>query len=110
MVRLEPARQALPGLHKPSLLSAHSGAASPPHQLNSNCDTARQQDPYEVVLDLLRDEGEGMPQLMWTSRNFDDADICLCLQHAQCSVMSDTLAVSRHGPLKDTIGSHSAYG
>jgi N-acyl-D-amino-acid deacylase len=62
------------------------------------------------VLDLLRDEGEGMPQLMWTSRNFDDADICLCLQQAQCSVMSDTLAVSQHGPLKDTIGSLSGYG
>ena len=70
----------------------------------------RQQDPYDSVLDLLRDEGQGMPQLMWTSRNFDDADICLCVQHPLCSVMSDTLAVSRHGPLKDTIGSLSGYG
>ena len=70
----------------------------------------RQQDPYDAVLDLLLDEGEGMAQLMWTSRNFDDTDICLCLQHAQCSVMSDTLAVSRQGPLKDTIGSLSGYG
>ena len=70
----------------------------------------RQQDPYDAVLDLLLDEGEGMPQLMWTSRNFEDADICLCLQQAQCSVMSDTLAVSRHGALKDTIGSLSGYG
>ena len=47
---------------------------------------------------------------MWTSRNFDDDDVCLCLQQAHCSVMSDTLAVSRRGPLKDTIGSLSGYG
>jgi N-acyl-D-amino-acid deacylase len=47
---------------------------------------------------------------MWTARNFDEADICLCLQHAQCSVMSDTLAVSPRGPLKDVVGSLSGYG
>ena len=67
-------------------------------------------DPHDAVFDLLHDEGEGMAQLMWTSRNFDDADICLCLQHAQCSVMSDTLAVSDQGPLQGVIGSLSGYG
>jgi N-acyl-D-amino-acid deacylase len=67
-------------------------------------------DPYDAAFDLLLEEGDGMAQLMWTSRNFDDADICLCLRQAECSVMSDTLAVSRRGPLHDTIGSLSGYG
>ncbi len=67
-------------------------------------------DPHDAAFDLLVQEGAGLEQLMWTSRNFDDADICLCLQQAQCSVMSDTLAVSRRGPLRDVIGSLSGYG
>lgn len=67
-------------------------------------------DPHDAAFDLLLEEGTGLEQLMWTSRNFDDADVCLCLQQAQCSVISDTLAVSRHGPLKDVIGSLSGYG
>ncbi len=67
-------------------------------------------DPHDAAFDLLLEEGTGLEQLMWTSRNFEDADVCLCLQQAQCSVMSDTLAVSRRGPLKDTIGSLSGYG
>ena len=47
---------------------------------------------------------------MWTARNFEDADICLCLRDPRCSVMSDTLAVSRRGALDGTIGSLSGYG
>lgn len=70
----------------------------------------RNADPHDVMFDLLRAEGPAMPQMMWTARNFDDADICQCLQHAQCSVMSDTLAVSPRGPLRGMIGSLSGYG
>ncbi len=66
--------------------------------------------PFDAVLDLLRDEGEGLAQLLWTSRNFEDADICLCLRDRRCSVISDTLSVSRRGPLADVIGSLSGYG
>ena len=66
--------------------------------------------PHDAVFDLLLDEGPAMAQLMWTSKNFDDADICLCLQDARCSVMSDTLAVSAQGPLQGTIGSLGGYG
>jgi N-acyl-D-aspartate/D-glutamate deacylase len=48
--------------------------------------------------------------MMWISRNFEDDDICACLREPRCSVMSDTLAVSSSGPLKDTIGCLSGYG
>jgi N-acyl-D-aspartate/D-glutamate deacylase len=67
-------------------------------------------DGFDAVFDLLRDEGEQMPQLMWTARNFDDADICLCLRDRRCSVMSDALTVSARGPLQGVIGSLGGYG
>jgi N-acyl-D-amino-acid deacylase len=70
----------------------------------------RRADPHDAVFDLLVDEGEGLAQMMWTSRNFEDDDICTCLREPLCSVMSDTLAVSSSGPLKGTIGSLSGYG
>ena len=67
-------------------------------------------DGFDAVFDLLRDEGDQLAQLMWTARNFDDADICLCLRDRRCSVMSDALAVSPRGPLRGTIGSLGGYG
>jgi N-acyl-D-amino-acid deacylase len=67
-------------------------------------------DPYDAAYDLLIEEGVGLPGLMWTSRSFKDSDVCMCLRDARCMVMSDTLAVSPHGPLKDVIGSLSGYG
>jgi N-acyl-D-amino-acid deacylase len=66
--------------------------------------------PMEAALDLLEAEGEAMDNLMWTSHGFDDADIRLCLEQADCAVMSDTKALSRDGVLADTIGSLSGYG
>ncbi len=66
--------------------------------------------PFDAVLDLLLAEGEGLAQLLWTARNFEDADICLCLRDRRCSVMSDTLSVSTHGPLAGVIGSLSGHG
>lgn len=70
----------------------------------------RNAEPMDAVLDLLAEEGEGLDNLMWTSSGFDDADIRLCLEQAECAVMSDTKALNRDGPLADTIGSLSGYG
>lgn len=70
----------------------------------------RNVDPYDAVLDLLREEGEGAPSMIWTSRSFNDADVCMCLREPDCTVMSDTLALSQRGPLQGTIGSLSGYG
>ncbi len=67
-------------------------------------------DPFDAVLDLLLEEGESMPMAMWTSRSFQDADVCMCLREANCMVMSDTLALTERGPLKGSIGSLSGYG
>jgi N-acyl-D-amino-acid deacylase len=71
----------------------------------------RQADPFDVVLDLLRDEGPGgVTQALWTARNFNDADLCTCLRDARCSVMSDSMTVSDRGPLAGVIGSLGGYG
>ena len=70
----------------------------------------RNADPMDAVLDLLAEEGAGLGNLAWTSSGFDDADIRLCLEQAECAVMSDTKALNRDGPLAGTIGSLSGYG
>jgi N-acyl-D-aspartate/D-glutamate deacylase len=67
-------------------------------------------DPFDAVLDLLLEEDRGAPGMMWTSKAFRDADVCACLRHSRCSVMSDTLTLSRTGSLADMIGSLSGYG
>lgn len=67
-------------------------------------------DPFDAVFELLIEEGKNMNQMVWTSRNFSDQDVCMCMRESNCSIMSDTLAVSRRGPFKDTIGSLSGYG
>ncbi len=67
-------------------------------------------DPYDAVLDLLREEGEGLHNLLWTSRSFSDTDIELCLQQDDCAVISDTLALAPYGALEEQIGSLSGYG
>ena len=70
----------------------------------------RSVDPYDAVFDLLIEEGKNMNQMVWTSRSFNDKDVCMCMRESKCSIMSDTLALSRRGPLKETIGSLSGYG
>ncbi len=67
-------------------------------------------EPYEAALDLLREEGEGLHQLLWTSRSFSEDDIRLCLQQPDCAVISDTLALAPYGALESQIGSLSGYG
>ena len=42
-------------------------------------------DPYDVVLDLLLEEGENLNYLKWTSHTFSDDDIRLCLQQPDCA-------------------------
>ena len=70
----------------------------------------RGSDPYDVVFNLLLEEGEQMNHLMWTSQSFAEADIRLALEQPDCAVISDTLALAPYGCLKHQIGSLSGYG
>lgn len=65
--------------------------------------------PYDCVFDLLLEEEE-MAAVLWTSKNFSDDDIRLCLSQPECGVISDTLALAPYGVLKEHIGSLSGYG
>lgn len=67
-------------------------------------------DAHDAVLDLLLEEGPALEQVMWTSRGFSDADVCMSLREADYLVMSDTLALTGRGPLQGMIGSLSGYG
>lgn len=67
-------------------------------------------DPYDAVLDILLEEEEHMMSCMWSSLNFRDADIALCLGQPECAVISDTVAIANDGVLKDQLGSLSGYG
>ena len=70
----------------------------------------RNKDPYDVIFDLLLEEGEQMSQLLWTSQSFCNQDIKLALSQPECAVISDTLALAPYGDLKDHVGSLSGYG
>ena len=67
-------------------------------------------DPYDLVFDLLLEEGAAMYQLLWTSNSFSQADLQLCLEQNECAVISDTLALAPYGPLEKKVGSLSGYG
>jgi N-acyl-D-amino-acid deacylase len=67
-------------------------------------------DPYDAVLDLLIEEAPAMHRLFWTSHNFRQQDLELCLQQSDCAVMSDTQALANYGALENELGSLSGYG
>lgn len=67
-------------------------------------------DPYDAVLDILLEEGDNLMSVMWSSKSFRNDDVDLCLQQAECAVISDTVAIANDGVLSDHIGSLSGYG
>lgn len=66
--------------------------------------------PYDTVLDLLVEAGSGAQSMLWTSKSFFEEDLNECVKRPDCAVMSDTLAISRHGPTGELIGSLAGYG
>ena len=70
----------------------------------------RSKDPFDAVLDLLLEEDDHATQMHWTSLNFFEDDIKVCLARPECGVMSDTLALCKHGPTEPIIGSLAGYG
>jgi N-acyl-D-aspartate/D-glutamate deacylase len=67
-------------------------------------------DPYDALMDLLIEEGEDAPRLMWATQSFQDSDIEMAMQDSQCAVISDTAALAPYGVLKDHLYSLSGYG
>jgi N-acyl-D-aspartate/D-glutamate deacylase len=67
-------------------------------------------DPYDAVLDLLAEEGEGLFAATWLARQFSDADQELLLSRPECGVISDTVTLSRGGVLAGMRWSPSTWG
>jgi N-acyl-D-amino-acid deacylase len=70
----------------------------------------RNADPFDAVLDMLLEEGEGLTEMLWTSHSFSEADVRLCIEQPECIVMSDTMALSRHAAMQQVVGSLSGFG
>jgi N-acyl-D-aspartate/D-glutamate deacylase len=67
-------------------------------------------DPYDAVLDLLAEEGDGLFAATWVARQFTDADQDLLLSQPDCGVISDTVTLSREGALAGMRWSPSTWG
>ncbi len=61
-------------------------------------------------MDMLIEEGEDAPRLMWATHSFDEAQIETFMRDDTCAVISDTAALAPDGPLKDQLFSLSGYG
>ena len=67
-------------------------------------------DPYDAVMDMLIEEGDDAPRLMWATRSFSDAQVEMFMKEDACAVISDTAALAPDGALKDQLFSLSGYG
>lgn len=66
--------------------------------------------PYDAVLDILIEAESDALGILWTSKSFFEEDLEACVKRRDCAVMSDTFAISRHGPTGKLIGSLAGYG
>lgn len=69
----------------------------------------RDVDPWDLIFDLLIEEGSEAFRMLWTSQSFFEEDIVMALSHPCCAVMSDTKALGDVGPTAKLIGSLSGF-
>ncbi len=67
-------------------------------------------DPYDALMDMLIEEGDDAPRLMWATQSFDEGQVELFMKQSDCAVISDTAALAPEGVLKDQLFSLSGYG
>ena len=70
----------------------------------------RNADPYDALMDMLIEEGDDAPRLLWATRSFTESEIEMFMQDSACAVISDTAALAPDGLLKDHLFSLSGYG
>lgn len=66
--------------------------------------------PFDVIFDLLADEGEAYASVTWVGRNFSSADTETLLARSHAGVISDAITLTRDGPLGALRWSPSAFG
>ncbi len=67
-------------------------------------------DPYDALMDMLIEEGDDAPRMMWATQSFSDREIEMFMRDSACAVISDTAALAPDGALKDQLFSLSGYG
>ncbi len=67
-------------------------------------------DPYDAVMDMLIEEGDDAPRMLWATQSFSEREIELFLREGCCGVISDTAALAPDGPLAGQLFSLSGYG
>jgi N-acyl-D-amino-acid deacylase len=66
--------------------------------------------PFDVIFDVLVDEGDAYASVTWVGRNFSTADTETLLARPHAGVISDAITLTRDGPLGTLRWSPSAYG
>ncbi len=67
-------------------------------------------DPYDALMDMLIEEGDDAPRLMWATHSFNEDQVELFMKESECAVISDTAALAPDGALEDQLFSLSGYG
>lgn len=67
-------------------------------------------DPYDAILDLLLEEGEGIYNATWVGHIVTENDLALTMTHPDCAIMSDTMTLAPYGDLGDMRFAPSSYG
>ena len=67
-------------------------------------------DPYDAAMDMLIEEGDDAPRLMWATQSFSEGEIEMFMRDNACAVISDTAALAPDGVLADQLFSLSGYG
>ena len=67
-------------------------------------------DPYDAILDLLLEEGEGIYNATWVGHILTESDLALTMAHPDCAIMSDTIALAPYGDLAEMKFAPSSYG
>ena len=67
-------------------------------------------DPYDALMDMLIEEGDDAPRLMWATQSFSESEIEMFMRDSACAVISDTAALAPDGVLADQLFSLSGYG
>jgi N-acyl-D-aspartate/D-glutamate deacylase len=67
-------------------------------------------DPYDALMDMLIEEGDDAPRLMWATHSFSEDQVELFMKESGCAVISDTAALAPDGALSGQLFSLSGYG
>ncbi|MDA1055873.1 MAG: amidohydrolase family protein [Planctomycetota bacterium] len=67
-------------------------------------------DPYDAILDLLLEEGDGFYGATWVGHLLTESDLKMTMEHRDCAIMSDTVALAPYGELGEVKFAPASYG